>query len=113
MPVRKSLNAYLKERLNCAQSVMRGFQEICEVTDAQIEDVKTMGHGKAEGGICGALYSAMLLAGDENARKNLHGEFVGKAGSDKCREIRSAQRLSCGECVALASSLLLEQCSRR
>ena len=109
MPVRKSLNAYLKERLNCAQSIMRGFQEYCDVSEEKIEEVKNLGGGKAEGGTCGALHSALVLSKNDKSRNDLRLAFIAQAGSDKCKEIRSGQRLTCGECVGLAARLLHEQ----
>jgi hypothetical protein len=35
MPVQKSLTAYQQEKLNCAQSILRGFQNIKKVSMTQ------------------------------------------------------------------------------
>ena len=44
---------------NCAQAVQKGFQDLTGMTDEAIEEeYRPKGGGRAEGGLCGALYSA-------------------------------------------------------
>ncbi len=43
MPVQKALKAYKEEKLNCAQSVLRAFQESCKITEEQILEAKKLG----------------------------------------------------------------------
>ena len=107
MPVERALNAYKKERLNCAQSVLRAFQPHPKITDDDILHARHHGGGRAEEGLCGALYAALRLTDDAVACQRIRGEFVTKAGSDKCREIRRAARIPCVECVQLAASMLV------
>ena len=109
MPVVKAMQAYKQEKLNCAQSVLRGFQEHLSVDEDQIAAAKQLGGGRAENGCCGALYAAWLLIREEEAKESIRLRFIAEAGSDKCREIRKLGRLSCGECVELAAGLLLEK----
>jgi len=108
MPVERALNAYKKERLNCAQSVMRAFQPHPNITDEDILHAKHLGGGRAEEGLCGALYSALRLTDEPPARQRLRDAFVAETGSDKCREIRRAGRVPCVECVRLAAHLLVD-----
>ena len=104
MPVERALTAYKKERLNCAQSVLRAFQQHRNIREEDIIHARRLGGGQAEDGLCGALYAALQLAGDPPVRRRLRDAFVASAGSDKCGEIG----VSCVECVRLAVSLLVE-----
>lgn len=103
MPVKRALEAYTEERLNCAQSVYRGFQS----PEEKIVAAQNLGGGKAEGGRCGALAAALDLAGGEAADKLLEA-FTAKAGAERCREIRARKEVSCAQCVELAAKLLQE-----
>lgn len=109
MPVERALNAYQRERLNCAQSVLRGFQEHRTIAEEQIAQARHQGGGRAENGRCGALHAALTLADEPAVRDRLRHAFVAQAGAETCREIRRAARLSCVDCVRLAASLLLDQ----
>ena len=104
MPVERAVTAYKKERLNCAQSVLRAFQQHRNIREEDIIHARLLGSGQAEDGVCGALYAALQLAGDLAVRRRLRDTFVASAGSDKCGEIG----ISCVECVRLAASLLVE-----
>ena len=108
MPVERALNAYKKERLNCAQSVLRAFQPHPNISDEDILHARHHGGGRAEEGLCGALYAALRLTDDPGTRQWMKEEFVTQAGSDKCREIRRAARIPCVECVRLAAHLLVD-----
>jgi hypothetical protein len=108
MPVERALTAYQKERLNCAQSVLRAFQPHPNISEQDILHAKNLGGGRAEEGLCGALYSALRLTVEPSARQKLRDAFVAGAGSDKCQEIRRAGRIPCVECVRLAAHLLVD-----
>lgn len=103
MPVKRALVAYTEEKLNCAQSVYRGFQASPE----KVAAAQKLGGGKAEGGRCGALAAALDLAG-EAAHGKLLVAFTAKAGAEQCREIRAKKEFSCAQCVELAARLLKE-----
>ncbi len=72
MPTEKAKKHYLGKdgylKLNCAQSVVAAFQESCTMADANIDLFVAHGGGKAPQGLCGAVYAASILAGD-NAGK--------------------------------------------
>lgn len=108
MSVEKARDAYTREKLNCAQSILRGFQERFQVGEERIAEARTWGGGRAENGLCGALHAARVLGGAEEVKERFRERFIESAGSDRCREIRSLKRLSCGECVELAARLLEE-----
>jgi hypothetical protein len=106
MPVQRAIAAFKTRRLNCAQSVLRAFQQEHGVTEDKIEAAGHHGGGRAEEGRCGALHGALQLADDDSARDNLRKAFVAKASSEKCREIRKNKTLSCEQCVELAAELV-------
>ena len=109
MPVEKSIKAFKDERLNCAQSIMRGFQEQKNISEQAISDAKSLGGGRADAGNCGALHAALQLTGDDDKVCEVLNNFVEKAGSGRCREIRKKKILSCAQCVELAAKLLVGQ----
>ncbi len=113
MSVQKALKAYQEEKMNCAQSILRGFQESFNVPEEKIAEAGKWGGGRAESGLCGALHSACHLTSDEKIKEALHERFLSEAGSDRCREIRKLGRLSCGECVALAATVLHTKTSEK
>ncbi len=108
MPVERAINAYKKERLNCAQSVFRAFQPRRNIPEEDILQARNLGGGRAEAGLCGALYAALQLADEPLVRQKVREEFVAQAGSDKCREIRRSAYIPCVECVRIATHLLVE-----
>ncbi len=108
MPVERAMTAYTQERLNCAQSVLRGFQHRHTISEEQIVDARRHGGGRAEEGMCGALYAALSLVDDPPVRERVRADFTKSVGSEKCREIKRDMRIPCHECVRLAASLLAE-----
>ncbi|MDD5679014.1 MAG: C-GCAxxG-C-C family (seleno)protein [Kiritimatiellae bacterium] len=108
MPVERALVAYKKERLNCAQSVLRAFQQHKNIREDDIIAARRHGGGQAEKGLCGALHAALQLTDHLPVRQRLRDEFIAAAGSDRCLEIRHAARISCVGCVRLAANLLVK-----
>ena len=106
MSIEKTMEAYREEKLNCAQSVLRGFQNACGIGDAAIAEAKKNGGGRAEGGCCGALHSALQLARSEAVRQQLLAAFRAEAGAIECAAIRQQHKLSCPGCVELAAGIL-------
>jgi hypothetical protein len=106
MPIEKTLQAYKNEKLNCAQSILRGFQDKKAVAEDKILAARALGGGRAPEGLCGALYAAMELAKSPDSSKTLADAFIQNAGSDKCREIRKLGKLTCEGCVRLAAEQL-------
>jgi hypothetical protein len=108
MPVTRAIKAYKEERLNCAQSVLRAFQQHRLIREDEIDEARRYGGGRAENGMCGALYAALSLTDDPFARDRVRSAFVETAGAETCRDIRRAARTPCVECVRIAASLLVE-----
>jgi hypothetical protein len=106
MPIQKTLQAYKQEKLNCAQSVLRGFQEKKGIQDDVIHAAKSLGGGRAPEGRCGALHAALEVTVCPATKDRLTSAFLEKAGSEKCREIRKLGKLTCEECVTLAAEEL-------
>lgn len=104
--VEKTLKAYKEEKLNCAQSVLRGYQELYGVSEESVISARQHGGGRAPDGLCGALHSALVLLNDEAKAAALKSKFISEAGALKCAEIRSMKKLSCAGCVQLAAELL-------
>jgi hypothetical protein len=107
MPIKKAVAAFREERLNCAQSVLRGFQHIKEIPEERIAAAQSLGSGRAEEGLCGALYAALELS-EEGKKPTLRRLFAEKAGAEHCREIRKKRQLPCVGCVEVAARLLIE-----
>lgn len=86
--------------LNCAQSVahITGHDEV-------LQAYRALGGGRAEGGICGALYAALQFIPEEQRQKAKE-EFAQKAGAITCREIKGTNKTPCLECVALGAWLV-------
>lgn len=93
------------ERYNCAQSVIKSAEKHFDISHADIEEMRASGSGRADGGLCGALYAAKTLMTDETCKENAREYFRRHAGSINCREIRAEGRMSCRDCVAKAAEL--------
>jgi len=94
----------LPENMNCAQSVLKGFQKQFDITDREIEDYRAWGGGRVQGGVCGALYSAQRLL-RQAEKPDITEEFNSRAGEIYCLEIK-ALNFPCIECVRLADELV-------
>lgn len=91
------------ENLNCAQSVLKAFQKEFDVSDEKIAEYKAFGGGRAEGGICGALFAAKYLLQEHEAE--LEEAFKTKLGYITCKELK-ANKVDCISCVACADKLV-------
>jgi hypothetical protein len=91
------------QRLNCAQAVFAAFGDHGE---GALERYSGLGGGRAEGGVCGALYAAKALVREPAAQARVERAFVAAAGSPSCRDIRALKQLSCHDCVATACRLV-------
>ncbi len=94
------------EGYNCAQAILKEFQNRLGVTDEQVVDYAAYGGGRAEDGICGALYAIKQLAGDIDLIKIIMQQFQEEVGSVNCDEILQLGRLSCAGCICTASRVL-------
>ena len=101
---KKAVIAYTQERMNCAQSVFKAFQETHGVSNEIIAQARSKGGGCAEKGLCGALYAAIQLTAPKH--ELIKSEFEKVTGSDTCMGIRNGSKYSCRDCVALAARLV-------
>lgn len=83
---------------NCAQAVACGCGH-CELKD----QLASCGGGRAPEGVCGALYAAGLVVGEEN-REKVYQDFISENGSSLCRELK-ANSVPCPKCVETAAAL--------
>ncbi len=101
-----------KNKLNCAQSILKAFQPAFGTSDKEIAACESAGEGKAPGGACGALHAARLLLRDPAVAHELEAAFERDAGSTACKRIRKLKQLSCGDCVALAARFLQDHIAK-
>lgn len=94
----------LPENLNCAQSVLKGFQKQMNISNDEIEEFRAWGGGRARGGVCGAVFAADRIL-RELGKNSIAEEFRLKAGGLLCEEIKEKQ-FSCAEYVRMADELL-------
>jgi len=90
--------------LNCAQAILKGFQKEFNISDIEIEDYKAWGGGRAEGGMCGALFAAERLLG-QIGKDSVIQKFIKSTGSPLCMEIKK-RKFTCVECVRIADELV-------
>lgn len=100
-------------RLNCAQAVLKAFQEKYDIEEERIQGFKLYGGGRAEGGLCGAYYAAKVLleehAPDQIA--DLEESFHQQAGALRCKEIKSGTKFPCVDCVKACVGFIEEKCA--
>jgi len=106
MSVKMAVHSYTKDKLNCAQSILKAFRHRKDITQNEIDAARALGGGKAAGGVCGALHAALLLEDEHEKQQSLRETFAQRAGSEQCREIRSKKLVTCAQCVELAAELL-------
>jgi hypothetical protein len=94
----------LPENLNCAQAVLKGFQQELNITDEVIEEYRAWGGGRAEGGVCGALFSAEHLL-RQAGKPSIETEFVATTGHMNCLDIKQG-KFPCLDCVRIADELV-------
>ena len=95
------------DNLNCAQSILKAYQEEFSISESEIEAFKAYGGGKVEGGICGALFAAEKLI-EKKGLKYISEEFENRVGSVLCKCIK-ARKYPCSYCVQIADELVYEQ----
>ena len=104
---RKKSDSYfhvLPEKLNCAQSILKGFQKEFNISEQEIEDYRAWGGGRAEGGVCGAVFAADRLL-RQIGMDWVAEEFKHVTGSLLCTYIKE-KKFTCAELVRLADELI-------
>lgn len=94
---------------NCAQAILKAFQNHNKFTDSDISKYRSAGGGKAEGGLCGALYAAKLHLDNKEKQVVLERLFKDIAGHITCRDIKINKALTCSQCVETAAKLLKDK----
>ncbi len=95
------------DNLNCAQAVLKGFQKEFNISDQEIEEYRAWGGGRAQEGICGALFSSehiLIQAG----KPGITEEFNAMVGATHCQQIKRI-KFPCIDCVRLAYELIEKQ----
>ncbi len=92
------------DKLNCAQAILKAFQAKFNISEEMIAEYKKNGGGRAEGGICGALYSVQQLMPEQSVKATEM--FNSKAGFATCREIKTVSKYPCSDCVVLAAEIV-------
>lgn len=85
---------------NCAQTVASAAGR-----GDLLDDMKLCGGGKAPGNICGALYAAMVIAGEEKGLK-IREDFESALGASTCSDLKNYEMVPCVRCVEKAAELL-------
>lgn len=107
MAINKIALKYFQNGFNCAQATEKAYQEEMGFEDqSRIDNLFTSGRGRAEGGICGALYAAKLIVEDDDLAQQLDDLFKKYIKSTVCWEIRAVDKYSCHACVDLTCQLL-------
>ena len=101
-----AVNYHAERRGNCAQSVAAGYAEKTGKRGELVDELKRCGGGNAPGGMCGALYAALQIAGDDNQEKvkQHFGSFTDN--HFLCKEIRGGNIIPCRECVRHAAEAI-------
>ena len=98
---------YLSKQGNCAQSVAYALQMKRELPNISLEDMSLCGSGRAPERMCGALYAAIYYAPNSEIAQEMKVRFAEASGGHlNCPQIRIARKLSCVQCVGLASEML-------
>lgn len=91
---------------NCAQAVAYKWANRYSNPNTIVGEMKANGGGRAENGLCGALYAA-IKAYPEKAEE-IKQRFKAKVGDITCKEIKANAKTSCPLCVDIADEILSE-----
>jgi hypothetical protein len=105
--MKEKIHQIFRKPYNCAQTVLKILKTEHTICAEDIHSAKANGSGRAPNGTCGALY-AILSQLPENKHSQAIESFKAEATSEKCREIRRNQKLSCQGCVEKALTLFAE-----
>ena len=92
------------ENFNCAQAVLKAFQDEFSISEDEIDEYKAWGGGRAKNGICGALFAAERLF-DQTTNESLEKDFYAELGSIYCKELKHAKK-ACADCIRLVDELV-------
>lgn len=89
---------------NCAQAVAYKHTQLYANPSTIVEEMKANGGGRAESGLCGALYAAMKAC--PQFAEQIKEEFVKQAGFATCNELKQSAKVPCPRCVDIADEIL-------
>lgn len=89
------------EGYNCAQAVLKAFQPESGMSETTIQRAQMAGGGRAQGGVCGALYAAQIILGD---KQPITRDFIRRQGSALCSDIKVSE-CQCRKLVESAAEL--------
>lgn len=85
---------------NCAQAVAAAAGRV-----DMLEELRCCGGGKAPDNLCGALFAAMMIAGEEESLL-IREKFYSELKADTCAQLKGEVMVPCARCVAVAAELL-------
>lgn len=91
---------------NCAQAVANKWCQLYSNPQTILTDLSMAAGGKAEGGICGALFAAQKAL--PQYADELTDEFRERVGATTCAEIKRIAKTPCPACVDIADNLVDE-----
>ena len=115
MPIEKAKKHYIGrelQKLNCAQSVIKAFEDRFHVSEEEFRKFAGYGGGGAPEGLCGAYCAAKHILEQHHPEKTAEFEefFRSAAGGTlKCKEIRGLRKLSCLGCVEKSAEFVHKQ----
>ena len=93
------------ENYNCAQAILKAWQERLKISSEEIEEFRRWGGGRAKDGECGALFAANYLL-EKQGKPLITDEFVTQVGSASCHEIKRVGKVACSRCVDVADEII-------
>lgn len=101
-------------QFNCAQAILKAWQKKNHYSDEDLEVFfRSKGGGRAEGGVCGALWAAQqMLSSTPEVCEELTKEFEAKVGAKTCQQLKGRCGRSCIELVEITEDLLLSHLSQ-
>lgn len=95
-------------KYNCAQSIMKAAQPVTGITDEEIGlQYADKGGGRAPGGLCGALFGAKRVLGEDSPEAAaLEAEFAETLGGTQCQQLKKELQIPCERTVSTAQALL-------
>ena len=93
------------ENYNCAQAILKAWQDRLGVSGEEIEEFRRWGGGRAKDGVCGALFAANYLL-EKQDKPLITKEFTAQVGSAFCHDIKRVNKVSCNRCVDVADEIM-------
>ncbi len=88
---------------NCAQAIANKWKALYNDENI-VETMKSCGGGRAEGGLCGALYAAIQAI--PTKREEIIAKFKAEAGDILCHDLKSKNRTPCVKCIDIADQIV-------